>query len=84
MASTFHMHARVSSWEVRGQEGANVYILSAGHVQNHVHRDKRVAQSDFSLWGLRGVPGPEDSGPKGQLEGFLVSEALGTVFCEVH
>lgn len=64
---------------------ANVCILSAGDAQSHVHLETSVlAPRESSLWRLKGITGPEDRGPKGQLEGLLVPEALGTVFCKVH
>lgn len=63
----------------------NVYISSVGDAQSHVHLETGVlAQSELSLWGLEGVAGPEDCGPEGQIEGFLVTEALGVILCEVH
>lgn len=64
---------------------ANVCILSAGDAQSHAHLETNVlAPRESSLRGLRGITGPEDCGPKGQLKGFLVPEALGTVFCKVR
>lgn len=83
-----HLYASPGLVHVKREEmrDANVYILSGlGDAQSHGQLETdMLAQGEHSLRRLKGITGPEDRGPEGQIEGLLVSKALGTVLCKVH
>lgn len=56
-----------------------------GDAQSHVRLETDLlTQSELSLRRLKGITGPEDCGPEGQIEGLLIPKALGTILCKVH
>lgn len=83
-----HLYASPGLVHAKREEmrDTDVYILSGvGDAPSHDQLETDMsAQGERSLRRLKGIAGPEDRGPEGQIEGLLVPEALGTVLCKVH